>query len=468
MKILLISSNMAETPYVVYPLGMSMVAAALKQDGHEVTLFDFLQQGQSLDVLREGIRRAKPELIGISIRNIDNVNLLNEQRYIDGVRAIVTTIREETPVKIVLGGSGFSVMPGPVLEATGADYGVAGEGERLFREFVTEAALGRYPSERILYATPRLVGDDIPSAHYDGEMMSFYLKSGHMASVQTKRGCEHGCVYCTYPLLEGRVIRERSPASVVDDIETLINQHQAKYIFFTDSVFNDNRGRYRNLVREMKRRNLNVPWTAFFKPSEEMDDGIIELMRETGLKAAEIGSDAPADATLRGIGKDFTFRDIDRCNTMFLEHDIATAHYFMFGCPGETQETVLEGIANIKGLKKTAIFVFMGIRILPDTGLAKIAAREGLITPGQSLLEPVYYISPKVDRVWLETTLKEAFASTRHIVFPPDAVEATLHFLFKLGFTGSLWDMLSKPRAGKTRPSIPDTGSPGAASPTGQ
>jgi len=78
MNILLISANVAETPYAVYPLGMSMVATALKQDGHNVVLFDFLQQGQSFDAVREVVRRVRPELIGISIRNIDNVNLLNE------------------------------------------------------------------------------------------------------------------------------------------------------------------------------------------------------------------------------------------------------------------------------------------------------------------------------------------------------------------------------------------------------
>ena len=449
MKILLISSNIAETPYAVYPLGMSMVAAALRQDGHEVTLFDFLQKGQSFDAVREGVRSVKPDLVGISIRNVDNVNLLNEQRYIETVKEIVRVLREETPVKIVLGGSGFSVMPAPVLEAVGADYGVAGEGEKLFREFVAEAAQGRYPQERILYATPRLVGGEIPPADYDAEMLNFYLQSGHMASVQTKRGCEHGCVYCTYPNLEGRVIREREPSAVVSDMERLVKEYGAKYIFFTDSVFNDNRGRYRAVIEEMERRKVNVPWTAFFKPCAELDADIIARMRESGLKAAEIGSDAPSDATLRGIGKDFTFREVDQCNSLFLEQGVATAHYFMFGCPGETPETVLEGIANLKGLQRTSIFVFMGIRILPDTGLAKIALRDGLIRPGQSLLEPAYYISPRVDRVWLEATLKEAFSKTRHIVFPPDAIEAKLHFLFKLGYTGSLWDLLVKPKVEK-------------------
>lgn len=450
MNVLLISSNIAETPYAVYPLGMSMVAAALREEGHAVTLFDYLQRGQSLDAVREAVRQIKPDLIGVSIRNIDNVNLLNEQRYIGIVRDIVAAVRELTSVKIVLGGSGFSVMPGPVLEAVGADYGIAGEGERLFREFVANAAMGNYPLERILYAAPKLIGGEIPPAFYDVEMLDFYLKSGFMASVQTKRGCEHKCLYCTYPNLEGRVIRARDPVAVVNDVERLAKDFGAKYIFFTDSVFNDNRGHYRTVVAEMKRRKLQVPWTAFFKPSKELDTGIIETMMETGLKAAEIGSDAPSDATLRGIGKDFTFKDVDQCNTLFLNHGVATAHYFMFGCPGETPETVLEGIANLKTLQRTSLFVFMGIRILPDTGLAKIAIRDGLIGPDQSLLESVYYISPKVDRKWLETTLTEAFANIRHIVFPPDAIEAKLHFLYKLGYTGSLWDLLVKPKDKRT------------------
>jgi len=450
VNILLISSNIAETPYAVYPLGMSMVAAALKEDGHKVSLSDFLQQGQSFDAVREVVRRVRPDLIGISIRNIDNVNLLNEQRYLEAVCGIVKILREETAVKLVLGGSGFSVMPEQVLAAVGADYGVAGEGERLFREFVAEAAHGRYPRDRILYATPQLEGDGIPSAFYDADMLSYYLESGHMASVQTKRGCEHDCLYCTYPFLEGRTIRERTPSAVADDMERLVERHQAKYIFFTDSVFNDRQGRYRTLVKELKQRNLRVPWTAFFKPSEELDADIVEQMRETGLQAAEIGSDAPSDATLHGIGKDFTFQAVDRCNSLFLDHGVVTAHYFMFGCPGETPDTVAEGITNLLSLKRTAIFVFMGIRILPGTGLEKVALRDGLIREGQSLLEPAYYLSPKVDRPWLETTLKNAFAKTRHIVFPPDAMEAKLHFLFKLGYTGSLWDLLVKPKPSTT------------------
>ena len=111
MKILLISSNIAMTPYPIYPLGVSMITAALTAAGHEVRQFDFLQQKNSMDALGQDIKRFGPELIGISVRNIDNVNLMNEQYYIEIVKNIVKKIREVSNVKVILGGAGFSLIP---------------------------------------------------------------------------------------------------------------------------------------------------------------------------------------------------------------------------------------------------------------------------------------------------------------------------------------------------------------------
>ena len=89
MRILLISSNIAMSPYPIYPLGVSMIAGALTTAGHEVRQFDFLQQDKSMDAIAQEIKQFNPELIGISVRNIDNANLMNEQFYIEVVRDIV-------------------------------------------------------------------------------------------------------------------------------------------------------------------------------------------------------------------------------------------------------------------------------------------------------------------------------------------------------------------------------------------
>lgn len=452
MKIFLIGANVASTPYYVYPLGLSMVAAALKNAGHVVTQFDFLRNEMSLAALDSELRSFKPDIVGISMRNIDNVNLMNEQRYVAAVKDIIKNIRNATDSPVVLGGSAFSIMPEAILNEVGADYGIIGEGEYLMLELVNKAASGNFPEKGCIRSSNYMKGEDIPAAYYDPDIMRFYLKSGSIASLQTKRGCTHKCIYCSYPVLEGSSIRPRNPRSVVDDIEILINDHDAKYIFFTDSVFNDDEESYLEVVKEMKRRSVYIPWTAFFKP-EGLKDEHVDLMKQTGLKGVEIGADATTDKTLMRLGKRFRFKDIVACNDLFVRHGIATAHFYMFGCPGETKRTVLQGIENIKNLRKTVSFIFMGIRILPDTVLHETAIREGIVSPENNLLESVYYISPGLDKEWLKKTLTDGFSGIRHCVFPPDAMDGSLQFLHKLGYSGSLWDMLipADRKAGRQR-----------------
>jgi lipid biosynthesis B12-binding/radical SAM protein len=441
MKILLVSANTAETPYPVYPLGMGIVASALSRAGHDVKQFDFLLAGQSLEQLADTLKHYQPGLVGISIRNIDNVNLLNEQHYIGNVRRIVETVRAVIKVPVVLGGAGFSIMPEAILDAVGADHGIVGEAESSVVDFVTSIERGELP-QRCIRTKAFIQGEAISHAQYDPEIMKFYLRHGSMAGVQSKRGCNHTCVYCTYPQLEGRIVRPRPAGDVVDDIERLVTDYQAGYIFFTDSIFNDDDGLYLKVLNEMRRRNLSVPWTCFIKPGYIPEEHVL-LMKATGLAAAEIGSDAASDTALKGMGKNFLFKDIIAANDVFTRNGISTAHFFMFGGPGETQASVLEGIKNIVALPKTVSFMFMGIRILPGTPLEKIAIRDGVIRADQDLVDSAYYLSPSLERPWLEQTLTEGFKDHRYCFFPVDKFESATKFLHQMGYSGSLWQMLS-------------------------
>ena len=442
MKIVLISSNTAVSPYPVYPLGMSMVAAALRTAGHDVRALDLLHQPQS-DVL-EIIKAEAPALIGISIRNIDNVNLLNEKRYIPAVKELVAALRSASTAPIILGGAGYSILPERILEETGADYGIVGEGERLMVEFAANAEAGRFPECRCLRSETLLPGDSIRSAWYQPELMDQYHKGGSLAGIQSKRGCIHHCVYCTYPYLEGKTMRPRNPSDVVDEIQALIAEFNIPQYHFTDSVFNDDEGHYLAILDELARRNLSVPWTAFFKPGN-LTPSIVSLMKRTGLQAVELGTDAATDTTLKRMGKSFDWAEVVATNDLLLDHGLSVAHYVMFGGPGETRETVAEGIANLQALRKAPVFVFMGIRILPGTPLLNLAIKEGVLSAEHDLIEPVYYIAPAVEREWLHDTLEEAFRTIRHIVFPPDAFESTIQMLKQMGnHSGPLWELLMR------------------------
>jgi radical SAM superfamily enzyme YgiQ (UPF0313 family) len=430
-------------PYPVYPLGMSVVAAALKRAGHETVLYDLLVDGASTEAWRQTLHRERPRLVGVSIRNVDNVNLLNEKRFVTNLGQLVRCVHEELGVPVVLGGSGYSLMPEAILRLAGADYGIAGEGESLILRLVESLERGEAPPPNTIFRSDQqIMGNGLCGAFYDPVILKSYLRSGTIAPVQTKRGCRLRCGYCSYPVLEGGALRCRPASDVADDVQHLIKDHGVSYVFFTDSLFNDDDGAYLDVLREMRRRKLRVPWSAFLKPTGITEE-TVALMRETGLAAAELGSDAATDTTLRHLHKPFRFEDVVNANKLLMKHQIAVANYFMFGGPGETRETIVQGIDNIRGLKCSAVFAFLGIRILPHTELHRIAIRENMIAPDCDLLESVYYLSPKIDRGWAEQTLKEGFSKLSHVVFPPDAMDQRLQLLLKWGYVGSLWDMLA-------------------------
>lgn len=443
MKIALISSNYATTPYPVYPLGMSVIAQSLTTAGHEVVLLDLLMFEKSVDACINRLKAEAPLLVGISFRNIDNVNLLNEKRFVEVLEQLVRGVHQELHIPVVLGGAGYSLLPESILQYTNADYGIVGEGEFLVRELAGAIAENKAPAKGTIFRNENhLVEKNIGGGLYDANVIKHYHRIGGIAAVQTKRGCTLRCSYCSYPHLEGHGIRARAAVDVVDDVQRLIDEHKARYIFFADSVFNDSQGRYLEVLNEMKRRGLSVPWSAFIKPAD-LTEHDVALMKETGMMAAELGTDAASNQTLRGLHKPFKWDQAVEANNLFMQHGIMVAHYFMFGGPDETQKTILEGIDNICQLKCTAAFVFLGIRILPHTHLHQRAIREGVISSDNDLLTPVYYLSPQISRQWMQDTLTQAFVSLRHVLFPPDMMDDKLQLLHKMGFAGSSWELLN-------------------------
>ena len=129
MKVLLISPNALITPYPVYPLGLDYVADAIRAE-HEVKILDINVLG-GLEALGKAVRENTPDMVGISIRNIDNTDKTNLYGFMEDYQACVETVRKHTQAPVVLGGSGFTLFPEQVMGDLKAEYGVVGEGERL-------------------------------------------------------------------------------------------------------------------------------------------------------------------------------------------------------------------------------------------------------------------------------------------------------------------------------------------------
>ncbi|HKK91183.1 MAG TPA: lipid biosynthesis B12-binding/radical SAM protein [Desulfobacteraceae bacterium] len=443
-RILLVSSNTANEPFSVYPLGMACVASAAVSAGHVVEQFDCLEKGEkAVELLLARISRFKPDLVGISVRNIDNVDsmALEDNWYLEKVKQLVQRIKAHDSAPVVMGGSAFSIMPHRILDYTGADYGIAGEGETALCDLADELIRGEEPA-RIIY------GNDTPitttgfsAPLYEKGLADFYLSESGMLNYQTKRGCPHQCNYCSYPAIEGSAFRRQEPGFVAENLKRMEKEHGVDTVFFTDSVFNDSSGHCIQVAEEMIRQGCNIRWAAYFRPCSTTEEELA-LFKAAGLYAMEVGSDAACDTTLRGINKSFSFEDVLAFNDISVRQEIPSAHFFMFGGPNETKQTVIQGLENIDRLTGCAVFAFSGIRILPRTGIREIAVRQGIISETDSLIKPSYYCSPLVDKQEMETLITRAFDKRKDRIFPPEKGQARLKALHLFGFKGLLWDML--------------------------
>ncbi|HPJ97664.1 MAG TPA: cobalamin B12-binding domain-containing protein, partial [Syntrophales bacterium] len=104
MNILLISTNIMTDPYPTYPIGLDYVAHAIASR-HQVRIVD-MNEVTSDDMLVDILVREQPDLIGLSIRNIDTTDSTHVKGFADSIGDLIHLIRNHTQAKVVLGGSG--------------------------------------------------------------------------------------------------------------------------------------------------------------------------------------------------------------------------------------------------------------------------------------------------------------------------------------------------------------------------
>lgn len=413
VRVLIITGNQERLPDPILPLGVACIAAAAREHGHTVSIFDACFSVDYERDLAAAIVALAPEVIGLSIRNVDNVAFPEVVSYLPRYRRMAEVCHASAPgAPLILGGSGFSLFPAEYLDELGADHGVVGEGERAFVEL-----LDRLDGEGSLDGAPRLVHppvahdlDSAPLPALDLLDTERYVAEGGSVNVQTKRGCPYLCSYCSYPLLEGRQIRARDPERVADELERAMRDHGVEYFFFVDNVFNNPPGHASAICEAILRRNLSLRWTAYVSPACGSRE-LYELMRRSGCESLDFGTDSLCDPQLERLGKGFTVERALEVSRWCRELGIKLSHSLIFGGPGETWESIEETVRNALLTRANAVIAMLGIRLYRGTPLARHASSRGLLTEDRIGLAPIFYLEEAV-----QDGLPEYFAklASRH------------------------------------------------------
>jgi len=361
------------------PLGIAYIAAVLREAKHTVILRDPENQDMTYDDVASLIREERPDIVGITSATANFGNAVKLARI----------AKQAGDPLVVFGGIHATSLPDEVLaKYPEIDLVVVGEGEITMRElcdamdsnkrvdYASIAGLAfRNDSGQIEKSPPRPLNmdlDSLPLPARDllplekyGVQINMITMKGIKATMISSRGCPSYCTFCAAHIVTGRVYRPRSTESVVDEMEYLVREYNAKFIQFYDDTFTINYKRTVDVCNSIIKRGIKVKWFAHARVNT-VDEDLFRLMKRAGCTHVSFGIESGNQTILNNIKKGTLLDQARKAVRASMQAGLKTAITCMIGNPGETPETIQDTI-NFAVELNPDVAVFTILVPLPGT-----------------------------------------------------------------------------------------------------
>ncbi|MBN2308865.1 MAG: radical SAM protein [Candidatus Hydrogenedentes bacterium] len=470
--VLLVNPNRMRPP--IGPVALDYLAAALTASGYEPVLCDLTFADDWQSTLARAIHDAQPAAVGITIRNLDDAYFASQDFVLEQTADVIRRATALSDAPVVLGGVGFSIAPGPILEYTGAHYGIAGEGERAFPDLLACLAAGGEPHEVpgavfrsrdngivCVPPVPCNLAALAPSARRFADNAR-YFDEGGQAGIETKRGCDRPCVYCVDPVSKGRTMRVRPPEDVAAEFRALLDLG-IDAVHLCDSEFNLPPAHAHAVCEALVRSGVagSMRWYAYASPTP-FDGDLARAMAGAGCVGINFGVDHADAAMLERLGRSHRADDNRRTAEACRDAGLAVMFDLLFGSPGETPDSIARAIESIRGLPVDRVGLSCGVRVYPGTPLAASIRAQGpiagnpnlygTVTGNEDLLRPVFYVDGAVGEDIHRLVWALAGDDPRFLAANPDEADRNYNYndnsalsqAIRSGARGAYWDILRK------------------------
>ncbi|MBI2963618.1 MAG: cobalamin B12-binding domain-containing protein [Deltaproteobacteria bacterium] len=332
--------------------GMLMLAAVARARGYEVRIFDAKGSGESPDRIATGLLAFAPDVVGFSATT---VSIANADRIAQRVKAAA-------PQTItVVGGAHVSAVPERTLAAFPAlDYGMIGEGELSFFEFLARLGDGggvgdcaglvhrrgeevvanrRAPYITDLDALPRPAWDLVRGFPHRFHPSLLSYRRSPVATLVTSRGCPFSCSFCDRST-SGKLGRYHSTESVLRHCRHLVDLG-VRHIIFYDDLFTVKRQRVVEICEGFLAAGLDFTWSCNSHPNL-LDFETLRLMKRAGCWQIAYGIESGSQRILDVVKREVRLPRMRETLRMTRAAGIRAKGYLMIGHPTETFETLEE------------------------------------------------------------------------------------------------------------------------------
>jgi len=339
-----------------YPkLGLLYVAAYYEREtGNRPVFIDCPPENVSQEELSRRVKEIQPDMVAMSIMTFNLLDALHTARILK---------RDHPNLKICLGGPHVNLYPKETLHQSEIDYVVFGEGEKIFASLIQalessdtlksikglgwkENGKGHInPAETELldlnelpFPARHLV--DVSSyKHIIGEGRQFF-------TIQATRGCPAACSFCDIRKTKFRV---RSPESVVNEIQQLVEMG-VDDLFFVDDTITIDKKNVLEICDLIVKRNIKI----HFKISARVDTinkEVIRALKKAGCYRIHYGIESASPKHLKYLQKGQTPEKVERACKMTRDAGMGFFAYMMIGIPHETKEEMFATVDFAKKLK---------------------------------------------------------------------------------------------------------------------
>ncbi len=399
MKVLLINPPDTASKYkfiglVAPPLGIAYIAAVLERENINVEIIDGAALEISWEDFEKELEKKSPDVIGITaVTPTINQALKSAQ-----------IARKACPdAHIVLGGYHPTFTYEELLKNDFIDIIIRGEGEYTMLELVKALEDGsdltkiKGIATREFITPPRPIIQDLdelpfPARHLlpmdKYKIINMKLTTGTLIS---GRGCPHHCSFCSSAAMHGHKLRMRSSQNIVDEMEHLINDHDAEMVAFMDDTFTMNRKRVEEVCSEIKERNLDFYWGCTAR-ADTLSKNLLQKMKDSGCITLFLGVESADQQHLNNLNKNVTLDRIKKTFELTRELKVRTIASAVLGMPGDTRQSIENTINFVKNLKPSYA-VFSLATPYPGTDFYINASKKNLIKVNDwskyTLLSPV-------------------------------------------------------------------------------
>jgi radical SAM superfamily enzyme YgiQ (UPF0313 family) len=406
-SVLLINSNRFKHPWPVIPFGLCYIAAVLESnENNNVFFLDLCFSSDCESDIRKTIQNFNPDVIGISIRNIDDTGGYNVHFLLEDVKNdIIDFCKKEFHGPIVIGGPSVGISGKEMLAYFDLEYAACGDGENVISEFVrrienkillegVKGLIIRRENIIVQDSEPDRVQDldSLPSPKLFRYLnLDLYRRFGSPLLVQTKRGCAFSCAYCTYNQIEGEQYRLRNPGHIANEIEILVKETGINHIEFADSIFNVPLSHAKEVLRSVINKKLNLKLHTMGLTPAAVDEELIDLMKLAGFNEVDIGVESTCDIVLESLSKGFKLENVIQTAELLKKKNMPATWFIILGAPVETHETVSETLNSIRKIisKWDLVFVSTGVRVYNGSPYAAGMLKKDAHCTFDNFLRPV-------------------------------------------------------------------------------